>query len=177
MKSQDLLTTEHYVKKWPYIVIYQHQNMTVPMWQELRSKLGTERECMVVKNTSINRIFKDEALSGGSMCLIGVSSMEDFKDLSNITNDYNYILLIIGGYWNKQCWSHDDVKYICNLGSINNIFNDLINTMNQSLRLTSILDQTNELFISTLNSNNTKICYTLSLHSKRNTVLFCIYIK
>ena len=176
MKSQDLLTTEHYVKKWSYIVIYQHQGMTVPMWRELRSKLGSKMECMVVKNTSINRIFKEETLSGGSMCLIGVSSMEDFKDLSTITNEYKYTLLLIGGYWNEQCWTHKDVKYICDLESMNNIFSKLVDTINQGSRLTSTLSQTNNLLVSTLKSNNSNICNILTLYNKQNVVYFCIYI-
>lgn len=167
MKSQDLLTTEHYVKKWPFIVIYQHQGITVSMWQELRSKLGNQMECMVVKNTSINRIFKSKKLTGGSMCLIGVSSMEDFKKVSDITDNYSYMLLLIGGYWDDQCWTHNDVKFICNLGSINSVFNDLIFTINQGQRLVSTLSNTNNVLISTLESNNKLIPNILALYQQK----------
>lgn len=176
MKSQNLLTTEYYVKKWPYILIYQHQGITVPMWQKLRSKLDNTMECMVIKNTVINRIFNNNKITGGSMCLIGVSSMDDFKHLSDITNYYNYKLLLVGGYWNKQCWSHNDVKRICNLGSMNNIISNLIITITQNQqRILTVVDK-NNLFISNLESNNLKVYDTLIVYSQQNDT-YCIYTK
>ena len=173
MKHQGFSVMQEYMNKWPYIIVYQHQGMNVPMWQQLRSELGNTMECMVVKNSQAARVLNNNKLCSGSTCFVGVSSMEDIKQLEFITKKYSYSLLLIGGFWDNKCWTHEDIQQILNLGSIEQIWGDLISTMLQSENLVTFLSHNNKLCINTIETNSNTLCNILTnIHNKD----FVVYI-
>ncbi len=167
MKHQGLATVQQYMNKWSYIIVYQHQGMNVPMWQQLRSDLGDTMECMVVKNSQAARVLNNNSLCGGSTCFIGASSMEEIKRLDNLTKKYEYSLLLIGGYWDNKCWTHKDIQYIFNLDSMETIWSNLISTMLQGQTLVRTLSQNNEICVNNMEANSNSLYNLLNNYSNQ----------
>ena len=167
MKHQEFSTMQEYMKKWPYIIVYQHQGMNVMMWQQLRSELGNNMECMVVKNSQAARVLNNNKLFSGSTCFIGTSSMEDIKKLESITKKYAYSLLLIGGFWDNKCWTHEDIQRILNLGSIESIWGDLISTMLHRETLITYLSQNNSSCVNTIETSSNLLCNVLIKYSQQ----------
>lgn len=167
MKHKELSAMYEYMNKWSYIIVYQHQGMNVPMWQKLRSELGNSMECMVVKNSQAARVLNNNKLCSGSTCFIGMSSMEDIKRLESITKKYGYSLLIIGGFWDNKCWTYADIQRILNLGSIENIWGDLITTMLQAETFIKCLSHNNDLCVNIIDTNSNTLYVALNNYSQR----------
>lgn len=167
MKHQELSAMQEYMNKWSYIIVYQHQGMNVLMWQKLRSELGDNMECMVVKNSQASRVLNNDKLCSGSTCFIGVSSMEDIKRLESITKKYVYSLLMIGGFWDNKCWKYADIQRILNLSSIENVWSDLITTMLQTETFISYLSHNNKSCINIIETNSNELCSVLHNYSQQ----------
>ena len=167
MKRQELSTMQEYVTKWPYIIVYQHQGMNVSMWQRLRSELGSNMECMVVKNSQAARVLNNNNLCSGSTCFIGTSSMEDIKRLESITNKYSYSLLLIGGFWDNKCWTHNDIQHIFKLDSMEHIWNGLISTMLQANSLITCLSHNNKSCINTIETKSNLLYNVLTNYTQQ----------
>jgi ribosomal protein L10 len=162
MKHQGLSNLQQYIDKWPYIIVYQHQGITVPMWQKLRSELGDTRECIVVKNSQAAHILNNNYLCSGSTCFIGTYTMEDIKNVTVITKNYEYLLFSIGGYWDNECRTNIDINNICNLASLENIWLNFISTISQENKLTTYLSSTNKLTIDIMESTSNSLYQTLN---------------
>jgi len=167
MKHQELSAMQEYMNKWSYIIVYQHQGMNVLMWQKLRSELGDNMECMVVKNSQASRVLNNDKLCSGSTCFIGVSSMEDIKRLESITKKYVCSLLIIGGFWDNKCWTYTDIQRVLNLNSIENVWGELITTMLNSETFVQCLSQNNNSCLNTIETNSNTLCAVLNNYSQQ----------
>lgn len=167
MKHQRLAHVQQYMNKWSYIIVYQHQGMNVSMWQQLRSDLGNTMECMVVKNTQAARVLNNKSLCNGSTCFIGTSSMEDIKQLETLTKKYEYSLLLIGGYWDNNWWTHKDIQCIFNLDSVENIWSNLISIMLQGNNLVTTLSHNNKMCVNSIETNSNSLYNLLNNYSNK----------
>lgn len=142
---------QEYMATWPYIVVYQHQGMTVPMWQQLRTDLGDHVGCMVVKKSHAARAFQDTSLCGGPMCCIGMTSMSDMHHVEKTLKKYGDRVFLLGGYWDMTCWTHQDVVQICSLQSMEQVYSTYVSTLSTgAAHCVSIMSQPNRACVDTL---------------------------
>jgi ribosomal protein L10 len=151
---------QEYMATWPYIVVYQHQGMTVPMWQQVRTHLGDHVGCMVVKKSHAARAFQDTSLCGGPMCCIGVTSMSDIPHVEQTLKKFGDRLFLLGGYWDRHCWTHQDVVHICSLQSMEQVYATYMSTLSGGSHCISTMSQPSHGIITTLSMPYTQL-YTL----------------
>lgn len=181
MTSYTMSPVHYYMQKWPYMLLYQYTGMRVDQWQHLRVSLGPHAACMVCKNSHLIPYMSHTHMCHGATCMIGVVSMEDMHRVHTLTQEYGYSMVLIGGYWNQQCRSYQDVMHLCTLPSHTTLYTRLFQCMSPVSHLDSTLQQSQIQCVDTLETSQTRLyqllyMYTTTQSTSHHERLYCLYI-
>lgn len=137
---------KNFIKQYPVLLIYQHNNLTVKQRIDLKKQLHSfpTIKILTVKNNIISRVFLVEHqkptikektktlnfnnLLQGPVFLIGCENHEDIKNIWNIfKNSSNFLFL--GGQSKNQIYTHLDIQKSIELN--NKVYYELLNNIDQ----------------------------------------------
>lgn len=154
-KKIDLLKTYSFFDKYPIMMFFQHNNLSVTDWSNLRTNISkiTETKILITKNTIVEKVLLDnnknknfsttltdpkiKTLFQGPNFILGCQNLEQ---LELIWNDLkkNSNVIFVGGLFENQIITHLDLKKLLELKNYGN---------NKNMLLT-------DLFYNTLNINS-----------------------
>jgi hypothetical protein len=155
--------------------------MRVDQWQHLRIALGPHAACMVCKNSHLLPYMSNTHMCHGATCMIGVSSMEDMHRVYTLTQEYGYSIVLIGGYWNHQCRSYQDVMHICTLPSHTTLHTMFLQCLSPVSHLNTTLQSSSYECVNTLTTSQMRLYHVLCMYANTHGTcdtrsLYCLYI-
>jgi ribosomal protein L10 len=137
------LKTQKFIRTYPNILFFQHNNLSVSQWFRLRTQLKTIENVnlLLLKNTLIDNVLAQEnvstpALFQGPCFALGFSNSSRFPDIVKITRQEPTIVLV-GGLFDNQFLNHLDIAKIVELD--NRVHETLLTNFNQSSHLHEVL--------------------------------------
>ncbi len=135
---QDTRMLQHFIHRWPIRVMYQHQGMCVSTWLRLRRALGPHMGLRIVKSSQLPLVFPTgthpQVHFQGSCCVFGLSSLEDIATLYRVCAMYPNAMVVLGGHWHTQYWTHMDVHHVARVSNVSLLHRDLCDTLYQGLQ-------------------------------------------
>jgi ribosomal protein L10 len=143
-----VLKTEKFIKKYPIILFFQHNNLSVKQWLLLRNQLKIINggELLLFKNTIIENVLANKNLVDlksifqGPCFALGFSNFSQFNEILKLVNPSNLKILfktnqtstifLIGGLLDNKFISHLDILKIIKLDS--NVHENLVLNLNQA---------------------------------------------
>ena len=141
------LKTQNFLRTYPNILFFQHNNLSVNQWFNLRVQLKKSEnvEVLVLKNSIMNHVFVDSILTEkenfpslfqGPCFAIGFLDSSRFQDILKTTLKGSSTFLL-GGILNKKCINHLDVSKILQIDEkIHDVF---LRNLNQGTQLDTLL--------------------------------------
>lgn len=169
MTSYTMSPVHYYMQKWPYVLLYQYTGMRVDQWQHLRKALAPHATCMVCKNSHLFPYMSHTHMCHGATCMICVSSMEDMHRVHTLTQDYGYSMVLIGGYWNQQCRSYQDVMHICTLPVPHMLYVSFLGCISSLSYLDTTLEISHMQCTTTLETPQRRLYNLLCMYAKNHT--------
>lgn len=137
--SQDTRLLQHFMDTWPIRVLYQHQGIGVSTWLRIRSALGSTMGVRVVKGSQLSLVCsldsqpETRVYLQGSCCVFGVSRFEDIAHVSRLCALYPNTMVLLGGHWENQYWTHLDINHVAQMGEMSLLHGELYETLLQGL--------------------------------------------
>jgi ribosomal protein L10 len=186
-----VLKTEKFITKYPIILFFQHNNLSVKQWLVLRNQLKNieSGELLLFKNTLIKNVLikknliDSQSIFQGPCFALGFSDFSQFHDLLKRVNSSSLKILLktnqistiflIGGLLDNKIISHLDISKITKLDS--NIYDNFVFNLKKSNQICHVL-QTSLLYpshqMNQICSNFIECLEILKLKHK----LFIVYI-
>lgn len=112
------LKTQKFIRTYPSIVFFQHNNLSVSQWFRLRTQFKTldSVNLLLLKNTLIENVLIQENVSNpflfqGPCFALGFSKFSQFSEIIKITRQEPTIVLL-GGLIDNQFLNHLDIAKI-----------------------------------------------------------------
>lgn len=150
-----VLKTEKFITKYPIILFFQHNNLSVKQWLLLRNQLKNIDgvELLLFKNTIIKNVLIKKNLINlqsifqGPCFALGFSDFSQFHEILKLRNRSSLKILfktnqistifLIGGLLDNKFISHLDISKITKLDS--NIYDNLVLNLNKSNQICHVL--------------------------------------
>lgn len=150
-----VLKTEKFITKYPIILFFQHNNLSVKQWLLLRNQVKNidGGELLIFKNTIIenvlvNKNFADlKSIFQGPCFALGFSDFSQFNNVLKLVNPSHLKILfktnqtstifLLGGLLNNQFINHLDIAKIAKLDS--NVHKNLILNLNKTEQIYDVL--------------------------------------
>ena len=196
-QSIAFLKTQNFLQTYPIILFFQHNNLSVNQWLNLRIQLKNlqvvkttelgkiqETDILVLKNTLIENLLIQEKFSNiheftslfqGPCFALGFSNSSQISDILKITKQTTPIFLL-GGIYNNQLVNHLDIKKILQLDE--KVHEVLITNLNQGIQLHNVLltpIQNSCMQLDQVAQNLLHCLHVLKL--KHQGDLYCLYLK
>jgi len=137
------LKTQKFIRTYPSILFFQHNNLSVSQWFRLRTQLKTMEHVnlLLLKNTSIDNVLAQESIATPSLfqgpCFaLGCSNLSQFPEVVKITRQEPTIVLI-GGLLDNQFLNHLDIAKI--LKGDTRVHETFLSNLNQNVYVDKIL--------------------------------------
>ena len=137
------LKTQKFIRTYPSILFFQHNNLSVYQWFRLRTQLKTMENAnlLLLKNTLIDNVLAEENVTNPSLfqgpCFaLGFSNSSQFSEIIKITRQESTIVLI-GGLFDNQFLNHLDIAKILKLDT--QVHERFLTNLNQSTHLEETL--------------------------------------
>lgn len=135
---QDTRMLHHVLETWPIRVFYQHQGMCVSTWLHLRRALGPTMGLRIVKGSQVPHVFpggiQPRIYFQGSCCVVGLHRLEDMATLHRICAMYPQGMVLLGGHWYGEYWTHWDVQHVAHLPHPSLLHQQVCDTLHQGLQ-------------------------------------------
>ena len=139
----NLEKTKNFFKEYPFIMIYQHNNLTVKQSIDLKVRLESLNniKMFTVKNSIVDKVCcsflqnkqvkkQIQNLLQGPLFLLGCHNIEQVKTVWNVLKTSSSFLFL-GGQFDNQVYTHLDLEKSLEIN--NTIYYDLLNIFDQQL--------------------------------------------
>nr|UIO59451.1 ribosomal protein L10 [Chlorella desiccata (nom. nud.)] len=175
------LKTQKFIRTYPSILFFQHNNLSVSQWFRLRTQLKTMENVhlLLLKNTLITNVLAQENVSNPSLfqgpCFaLGTNSPSQFSDIVKITRQEPTIVLI-GGLLDNQFLNHLDIAKILEVDT--RVHETFLSNLNQSIYLDTILTDSLTSPVNQLDQVSWNLLQCLEvLKLKRQSDSYCLCI-
>ena len=137
------LKIQKFIRHYPSILFFQHNNLSVSHWFRLRTELKTMENVnvLLLKNTLVNHVFAQDnvttpSLFQGPCFALGFSNSSQFSDIVKITQQEPTIVLT-GALFDNQFLNHLDISKFLELD--NRVHDIFLANLNQGKNLNKIL--------------------------------------
>lgn len=141
---------EKFFATYPRIFFLQHNNLSVPAWQKIRTQLAHETsEILVLKNTAVENFlgtkisqtvpFRSTSVPSifqGPCFALGISNTGCIKTILKILS-HSSCCFLVGGIFDHQFLTHLDIAKLRHLNS--GIYSNLLQNFQQSETLCGVL--------------------------------------
>jgi ribosomal protein L10 len=193
-QSIAFLKTQNFLQAYPIIWFFQHNNLSVKEWLDLRIQLknlqvdkATDQptnlaDILVLKNTLIENLLIQEKLSNihhftslfqGPCFALGFSNSSQISDILKITKQTTSIFLL-GGIYNNQFVNHLDIFKILQLDE--KVHEVLITNLNKSTELHSVLSTPIQNSCMQLDQVAQNLLHCLHVLKLKHKVVFIVYM-
>lgn len=138
-QSITFLKTQKFIRTYPNILFFQHNNLSVSQWFQLRTQFKNMENVniLLLKNTLIENVLLQENISNPSLfqgpCFaLGFSNSSQFSDIVKITRQEPTIVLL-GGLIENQFLNHLDIAKILELDT--RVHETFLTSLDQSTHL------------------------------------------
>jgi len=178
------LKIQKFIRSYPIILFYQHNNLSVKQWFDLRIQLKKEKtiDLILLKNTLTENVLSYEDFSGkekmeslfqGPCFAIGFSNPGHLQEILTLTNQ-QFPIFLVGGLLNNQFINHLDVSKIVTLDQ--NIYNLFIGNLNQGEYLNDVLSYPLSNSINDLNQISLNLINCLECLKLNSSKSFIVYV-
>lgn len=139
----NLEKTKIFFKEYPFIMIYQHNNLTVKHCIDLKVRLESLNNVKIftVKNSIVDKVCcsflqnkqvtnEIQNLLQGPLFLLGCHNLEEVKTVWNVLKTSSSFLFL-GGQFDNQLYTHLDLQKSLEIN--NTIYYDFLNILDQQL--------------------------------------------
>jgi hypothetical protein len=126
-KKIDYSKTRDILKKYPIILLFQHNNCTVTDWYKLKTNIAQyspqqQSKILCIQNSVANKIFstdsrfsstcpKAQNLFQGPNLLVGCTTLDQLDNIWNCIS-YNSQIIFVGGFYQNIHLTHLDLKVL-----------------------------------------------------------------
>lgn len=173
------LKTQKFIRTYPNILFFQHNNLSVSQWFQLRTQFKTMESVnvLLLKNTLIQNVLLQQNVSNPSLfqgpCFaLGFSNSSQFSDIVKITRQKPTIVLL-GGLVNNQFLNHLDIAKILELDT--QVHETFLTSLNQSTHVHTSLTECLSNSVNQLDQISWNLLECLEfLKLKRSSVIYCL---
>lgn len=177
-RNINVLKLQNFIQKYPYILFFQHNNLSVKQWDQLRQELKNLKttDLILIKNTYIQTLFCENAffdtkklakIFQGPCFAVGFSQQTQFKEINQKIHKFSSILLL-AALFDKKLLTHLEVSKFITLDE--RIYSSLLGKLNQSNAFVNILE--NSLDFNILHSTVLRLLYFLEIIKTKRLFLY-----
>ena len=178
-----LLKIEKFVHTYPNIIFFQHNNLSVKQWSQLRIQLKQIKKSnlLVLKNSIIETVILEQNSSRksqldnifqGPCFAIGFLQETQLSEIIRLTQSISNIYLL-GGKFNEKLLTHLDILKFLQLDKT--VYYNFIDNLNQPQLFSNTLQNSIELSVLKQVPLNFLHCLEV-LKLKRQSEIFCVYL-
>lgn len=178
MTSQNIpfLKTKKFIETYPNIALFQHNNLSVKQWSELRIELKKIKNIrlFVVKNNLIRTIYIDNKNIGklfqGPCFAIGFFEEIQLQEILEFTKKFSNICLL-GGMFGLEVVTHLDILKYVDLGNVS-VYPNLLFQLSQNSKISLLLQ--NSINFQVLHEIPLNLIYCLEALKTKQKDNYCI---